>query len=300
MVTVYIGAGLANRMFQYAFALYLQNKGLHVDIDEHTFKPRYDFEDTKLANVFAGIDLPETPLNKMSYKPYFPTWLSKLYRGRFYKAYRYLLEYLKPDKRYIERYRLTYEPNIYKRASKDCYYNGFWITHKYFQPYEKDIRRAFVFKDFVSEKNKIIAQRIQQENAVAVHFRKNIDYINGPGKECTVSYYLKAIQYIKDHTENPKFYFFSDNWEWVRQNIGDKVDYTAVDWNPPTGPESHCDMQLMSLCKHNITANSTYSWWAAYLNDNPEKIVIGPLKWFENVKDIRIIIPEDWILIGRD
>lgn len=96
---------------------------------------------------------------------------------------------------------------------------------------------------------------------------------------CPLDYYRKAIAYIKEKVDNPKFYVFADNPAWVTEHFNE-FDYTLIEGNPPAGWGSHFDMQLMSYCKHNIISNSTYSWWGAFLNKNPEKIVILPHQWF--------------------
>ena len=287
MVTVYVGAGLANRMFQYAFALSLKNKGYNVCIDECTFKPRYDFENIKLENVFSNIIL------RNSKDSYYSLILNN---NRVSKLFKRITEYF-PDYRYIERWNLSYYHNIEKKASFHCMYIGFWISYKYFNDIESLIKEAFVFREFTSLKNLNLASRLSQEESVAVHFRKNIDYIKNLPNTCPPNYYYNAIKYIKLHVDNPKFYFFSDNWEWVKENIKG-VDYTAVNWNPSAGPDSYCDMQLMSLCKHNIIANSTYSWWGAYLNNNENKIIICPDLWFDNMQyNLDDIVPSKWIVI---
>ena len=96
---------------------------------------------------------------------------------------------------------------------------------------------------------------------------------------CPLEYYRKAMDYIRERVDNPKFYVFADNPSWVKEHFKG-LDYTLVEGNPPSGWGSHFDMQLMSCCKHNIISNSTYSWWGAFLNKNPEKMVILPHQWF--------------------
>lgn len=287
MVVVYVGAGLANRMFQYAFALSLKEKGLDVSIDEHSFRPRFDFEKTKLDCVFTNITL------QRSSKSSFPLVLQE---DTFHKFLKRVSEYML-NNRYIERWNLDYFPHIYKKASSNCIFIGFWISYKYFQSSEDIVRKAFTFKPLDSIRNVELATKLVTENSVAVHFRKNIDYLNNLPNTCPSSYYYEAINYIKKNVPNPKFYFFSDNWDWVKENIRG-VEFTAVDWNPSSGIHSHCDMQLMSLCKHNIIANSTYSWWSAYLNKNKNKIVVCPKDWYGGmIKRLDTIIPESWIII---
>jgi hypothetical protein len=288
MVIVYIGAGLANRMFQYAFALTLKERGIDVHIDEHSFKPQYDFENTKLSNVFTNISLPESPTKQFKYV---------LKHGFMAKCYK-KLSYFFPDYRYIERWKLGYDPEIYNKITENCILAGYWISPKYLDICENRIKNAFIFKNFISPKNIAIAKEMQDVNSVAVHFRKNVDYLSNNLYDgtCTIEYYKKALNYIKEHVKSPVFYFFSDNWEWVNKNIKG-ITYIPVNWNPPYGEESHCDMQLMSNAKYNIIANSTYSWWAAWLNRNNNKIVIAPQKWFGDDSYFDLdpnIVPSTW------
>ena len=113
------------------------------------------------------------------------------------------------------------------------------------------------------------------------------------GNICTLQYYKNAMQYMKKKVPDAKFYFFSNDSEWVRENLagGDSV---IVDCNH--GKENYLDMYLMSQCSHNIIANSSFSWWGAWLNQNPDKIVISPKRWFSHL-DASDAICEDWIRI---
>ena len=137
-------------------------------------------------------------------------------------------------------------------------------------------------------------------HAVAIHLRKGKDYLESElmGKNlCGADYYMAAIDYIKAHVDNPVFYVFTDNPSWLKDNMP-SFGYTLVDWNEVSGKRSFRDMQLMSCAKHNIIGNSTYSWWGAWLNPNPDKIVIAPDKFFNVTNDFfakQDIVCEDWI-----
>ncbi len=133
--------------------------------------------------------------------------------------------------------------------------------------------------------------------------RKGKDYLQRECYKgtCDIDYYQKAVSYIKEHVSSPKFYVFTDNPSWVKDNFK-YFDYVLVDHNPVIGFGNHFDMQLMSCCKHNIIANSTYSWWGAYLNSNKEKIVIGPTYWFNKNMEIyrelqNVTLCKNWIAL---
>ena len=287
MVVVYIAAGLANKMFQYAFSRGLMSHGLDVFLDQTSFQPEWSFEDIALEEVFPNIEIKNAPNNMFSLA-YKKDLLSRIYRrmSSFFPNNRYLME--RP---------FIYDELIYKKATSNCIFCGLWQTELYFNFCEKDVRRNFVFTPFQDDQNIQLAEKMKNENSVAIHIRKGADYLkrNIWDGTCSVEYYNQAINYLKEHVSNPVFYLFTDNPKWVEENLKD-IDYKLVDWNPVSGKQSYRDMQLMSYAKHNIIANSTYSWWGAWLNNNPQKIVVAPKIWFNpKIEKAPYIIPERWI-----
>ena len=287
MVVVYIAAGLANKMFQYAFSRGLMSHGLDVFLDQTSFQPEWSFEDIALEEVFPNIEIKNAPNNMFSLA-YKKDLLSRIYRrmSAFFTNNRYLME--RP---------FIYDELIYKKATSNCIFCGLWQTELYFNFCEKDVRRNFVFTPFQDDQNIQLAEKMKNENSVAIHIRKGADYLkrNIWDGTCSVEYYNQAINYLKEHVSNPVFYLFTDNPKWVEENLKD-IDYKLVDWNPVSGKQSYRDMQLMSYAKHNIIANSTYSWWGAWLNNNPQKIVVAPKIWFNpKIEKAPYIIPERWI-----
>jgi len=153
---------------------------------------------------------------------------------------------------------------------------------------DKMIRNTFHFPDFSDEKNISFAKYLETVNAVAVHVRRgDLITVGAAGEYYKFGYFKRAIKYIKRKVNNPVFIFFCDpgSREWCEKNMDlfalsnekDIIEY--VDWNK--GENSYRDMQLMSLCKHNIVTNSSFGWWGAYLNNNPNKITISP-EWIIN------------------
>ena len=287
MVVVYIAAGLANKMFQYAFSRGLMSHGLDVFLDQTSFQPEWSFEDIALEEVFPNIEIKNAPNNMFSLA-YKKDLLSRIYRrmSAFFPNNWYLME--RP---------FIYDELIYKKATSNCIFCGLWQTELYFNFCEKDVRRNFVFTPFQDDQNIQLAEKMKNENSVAIHIRKGADYLkrNIWDGTCSVEYYNQAINYLKEHVSNPVFYLFTDNPKWVEENLKD-IDYKLVDWNPVSGKQSYRDMQLMSYAKHNIIANSTYSWWGAWLNNNPQKIVVAPKIWFNpKIEKAPYIIPERWI-----
>lgn len=153
------------------------------------------------------------------------------------------------------------------------YHQSYWNFHD-FAP---EIQERLKFKAFTTQKNIKLAKKMQTENSVAIHIRLG-DYVTYQYPLLIYSnYYENAIKYIQKHVPNPVFYVFTDDPHFVSRKFKPNIPYTLVTGN--TGKESFRDMQLMSLCKHNIIANSTFSWWGAFLNKNENKIVTYPDRW---------------------
>ncbi len=191
---------------------------------------------------------------------------------------------------------VNYWPNI-KNIPCDSYLIGYWLSEKYFQNIESLIREDFTFKTELSKENKFSALQIENSNSVSIHIRRG-DIAQNPTTLavhglCSIDYYKNAIRYITNIVESPSFYIFSDDMEWVKKNL--KIDHPCYFIDHNKGKDSYNDMRLMSLCKHNIIANSTFSWWGAWLNVNKNKIVVAPNKWFEAQINSSDIIPETWI-----
>ena len=187
---------------------------------------------------------------------------------------------------------LAYEPDTMKTTHQLSYFEGHWQSEKYFKSIEETIRKQFQFKQSSLNKETLqLSEEIKNTNSVSIHIRRG-DYLNFPQcAVCDIEYYRKAIDYIKGKIIEPTFFIFSDDIDWCKQNLQIKNSF-FVNFNQ--GNDSWQDMYLMSQCKHNIIANSTFSWWGAWLNDNPDKIVISPHQWFKN-DATGDIIPDNWI-----
>lgn len=298
MIAVNINAGLANQMFHYAFGRGLMTKGLDICFDQTNFKPRsqWSFEFVCLQDAFPNIEIKQMPAGHFKYV--FPRDSNK-FIAKFQGLMRKLHNVI-GDEIYIMEPSFSYTDGMEKKAKRNCIYRGFWQSEKYFKHCKKDIQTNFLFKAFDEPENINLSNKMANENSVAIHVRKGADYLKFLelwDGTCPVEYYDCAIAYIKEQIENPVFYVFTDNPQWVKENIRD-IEYTLVDWNPISGKKNFRDMQLMSCAKHNIIANSTYSWWGAWLNDNVQKIVIAPERWFKSgtfYGDTPDLVPEEWI-----
>jgi hypothetical protein len=157
---------------------------------------------------------------------------------------------------------------------------------------------TFVFKN-IDQRNRLIATEMQGLNAVSIHIRRG-DYVKNElyNGACTLDYYRKAIDAISMRINDARFYLFSDDEQWAQDFLKIlSIQAVVIHWNKKA--DSYRDMYLMSQCKHHIIANSTFSWWGAWLNKNPQKTVIAPAIWFSDApRDAdKDIIPDKWIRI---
>ena len=272
MKIIKIIGGLGNQMFQYAFYLALKNRypNEEIKLDINLFKTyqlHNGFELEKVFHISAPYATPKE-ISRISY--YVPNY--KLQR---------VIRKLLPARRteYIEKCDFLFQPEVFRTG--DCYYEGYWQNYRYFDDIFSEVSAAFSFKNGLERKNKMILEQISNnQQAVSIHIRRG-DYINHKtlGNICDIEYYTKAIQLIFHHYSNPCFYIFSNDISWCRNNLMvlfRKCQCYFIDWN--IGTDSYIDMQLMSACKNNILANSSFSWWAAYLNSYSDKIIIAPKK----------------------
>jgi hypothetical protein len=162
------------------------------------------------------------------------------------------------------------------------------------------LRRCFRFKNKLKGKNLVIASEIKMKNSVSIHIRRG-DYLHNKKNTslyatCNSKYYFEAIKIINSSVEKPFFFVFSDDIPWAKKIFKNMRNFKFITGN--CGELSYIDMQLMSLCKHQIIANSTFSWWAAWLNKNDNKIIISPKNWFlKNNFDTSDLIPATWLRI---
>lgn len=270
--------GLGNQMFSYSFYLSIKYKYKHSFIE---------LNPVLCYSVHTGFELPQVFPNIKLNKSY------KYYR-RFEKiCTHYPTKHL--FKLVSENGPGNYCPELTNNYYPFLIYDGFWQTEKYFQKIENEIRLSFHFDETkLNFRTKRLARILEEENSISVHIRRG-DYVGSHEFEgiCDLSYYKKAINIIEKSVPKPKYFIFTDDKEWVTENFLIS-NYSLIDWN--ISSENWQDMYLMTKCKHNIIANSSFSWWGAWLNTNKERIVISPAKWFKTL-GANDIVPETWIRI---
>ena len=273
---VVFNGGLGNQMFQYAF--YLQLKQLYprslfaFDLKQAQ-RCHYGYELDKVFNITSSSQIEEyQKLKKHSLR-----CLVRLH----------LVE---------QRNCLEYDSSVLKRRFfYYTRYDGYWQSEKYFLDAADAVRTSFVFNEsLLNNATKDFSKLLMSGNYVSVHIRRG-DYLKQPEVFglCSDEYYLRAIEYIKEKTEYPRFVFFSDEIEWVKKKYNEEGS-VYVDWNQ--GNESWQDMYLMTQCKHHIIANSSFSWWGAWLNPRDEKIVVAPQQWFATSPNYDVL-PENWYVV---
>lgn len=188
---------------------------------------------------------------------------------------------------------------IIPKLEGNLYLDGYWQTEKYFLQNEELIRQDFTFKGRPEGDNLHFATLIKNCPAVSLHIRRG-DYINVSGPTfhniCSLDYYNTAVEIILGIEKQPIFFIFSDDLDWAKQNLDLKFPHHFIEKNIQNN--SYWDMYLMSLCKHHIIANSSFSWWGAWLNNSKQKLVVAPKKWFNDPKiDTCDIVPSEWLRI---
>lgn len=179
------------------------------------------------------------------------------------------------------------------------YYKGFYQNERYFKDVEQEVRKAFTFDESMfNERSQLCLEHLRRNpKSVSIHVRRG-DYTEPKhwlklGQYASTTYFLNAIERMSKLLPGAQYYVFSDDLQWVRDNLP-LENAIYVDWN--TGEDSWQDMMLMSNCRHNIISNSTFSWWGAWLNNNPDKIVMVPKRWNSSQMSTDLA-PASWIPI---
>jgi len=290
MIVVRIWEGLGNQMFQYAYARALQlrtGKKVYLDADR-IYKDVLEHKGVRRQYTLDKFNINLPLIENIERKFFFLEQRGTIYKLIFKLAEKrcwFLGFHKEKDIWYKEEQR--YSPG-------NCYLMGWFQDERYFLEY-----RDILLKDFTPKKKIKISKKLRNilktETTVSVHIRRT-DFKKF-GLELPVTYYVNAKQIMEEKIQNPYYIVFTDAEEWVRQELdfGERVFYMCEE-----GLEDYEELMVMSSCTHNIIANSTFSWWGAWLNRNKSKIVVGPKKWANQMpKSIQYnIMPKEWIEIG--
>lgn len=290
MKVVRLIGGLGNQMFQYALFLSLKNvfPAEDVYVDKTLYKSYRFHNGLELERAFS-IDLPQAPVPELRKL----CWYSSHYR--ISNLLRRLLPARKTE--CYEPADHSFDETVLTREGSRVFF-GYWQCGRYFDRVSEEVKTAFRFAGIEDPQNIEMSRMIENTpESVSLHVRRR-DYLKSGlyAGLCGLDYYGKAIGHICEKRSNPHFFIFSDDIAFCRECIVPLLKnntVTFVDHN--TGTSSFRDMQLMSLCRDNIIANRSFSWWGAYLNAHADKIVCAPEKWVNLPLKYRVQQPE-WIL----
>lgn len=288
IITKLIG-GLGNQMFQYATAKALALKhnvnfkmdvsSLNLDSEGVYTQRKYELNVFNLPIQIATINDKAQFLNENStkitrkIKQLFPFLINTFYAAENGSQYH----------------------KAFSKYPKNTYLDGFWQSELYFKNIEATIKIDFTFNQNIINKNKDFVIKIKSCNSISLHVRRG-DYVQNSLTNqfhglCSLDYYTNAIRYIEMKIKNIEIFVFSDDINWCKENLKYNLPLHFIETN-----DAHNDLYLMTQCKHNVIANSSFSWWGAWLNANNEKIVIAPKQWFAKTSIItQDIIPASWI-----
>ena len=291
MIIVNCIGGLGNQMFQYALgrALSLRRKvPFCLDAADFDWYELREYQLEKFFSLKAALASPSEVRKVLGFRAL--PWARKLLLKKRFQAFR--------GKKLIIEPQIAYWPPVLE-APEDCYLIGHWFSEKYFKDFEDVIRADFSFKTPLSGLNAELGAQARASASVSVHVRRG-DMANDPATlavhgVCSPGYYRAAAAHIAKSVENPEFFVFSDDIQWAKENIALGPRCRYIDHNK--GEDAHNDMRLMSLCRHHIVANSSFSWWGAWLNPDPRKIVVAPERWFAADWDSSDIVPQCWTRI---
>lgn len=296
MIVVKLAGGLGNQMFQYAAGRYLSEKhqtALKLDLVfllDRTPRMNFIYRDYALNLFNAKVDFASNDE---------VVHFGRLRRlGRLVYGVRSKLNPNLPV--YVRETPYHFDPTFFSIPNQ-AYIEGYWQSEDYFKPIEHLIRKEFTFRDDFDAHGREMAGRIAQVNGVCMNVRRG-DFVSNPVAAqhhgvCDTDYFMRAAGVIAERVEDPHFFVFSDDVDWCRDNICLKCPLTIVD-HEYAGRKFGQYLQLMIMCKHFIISNSSYAWWAAWLSECPDKVVIAPCRWYRNPRmDTSHLIPHTWLRV---
>lgn len=286
MIVVRLCGGLGNQLFQYAAGRSLAarwNTELVLDLDWYKRTPATDtprtFELDKLH--IAARQMTATEERRAA-----------LHRGRLLRR----LPWFPRAWKHVRERDANFDPALL-RAPDNAYLDGYWQSPLYFEEIALLLRKELATRAAPSSQDLQVLNSMPRSRSVALHVRRG-DYVTHTsaiqmhgtsGKD----YYVSAMRKISEHIADPHYFVFSDDVQWARENLGFPGGVSFVAHNGPNAAVN--DLHLMASCDHQVIANSSFSWWAAWLNPHPDKMVIAPGRWFADGRPTPDLIPASWI-----
>lgn len=291
MIIVRLIGGLGNQLFEYALARRLSfERGVSLKLDLSWFK-----------------DQPERPfrLDRFNIKavPADPYEIEKLFHLERKDLHSRLIRRLERFLPYYRRHVIYennsgFDPSILK-APVSVYLDGYWQSPKYFSAIETVLRQDFELREPLRNERLLdLMKEVETGNSVSLHIRRG-DYVQDPKtaavhNTCPISYYQESLKLLSENESNLRVYVFSDDIQWAKQNLHTNFPTQFV--SGQLGMPDYVELELMRRCKNHIIANSSFSWWAAWLAANPGKTIIAPRTWFVS-REARDLIPPEWRII---
>jgi len=283
MIITKLNGGLGNQLFEYACARNLQLKygdTMCLDIEGFRRSPRH----YSLGNFILSPEVRVMPENE-SHSLIFLQALSKFNRDFAFRLGSLFSVYIWKSS--------NYKPlNVKNTKGKKLYLYGYWQSEDYFKENAGKIVKELKVKTPIPVECKSLLIEIEKPNSVCVHIRRG-DYVDCGFLHCDESYYNRGLDYIYEKHKDINVIVFSDDIAWVKGNMKFRYPTTCVELDVP----DYETLRLMYMCKHFVISNSSFSWWAQYLCDNPHKIIVAPKYWLPENKENKSMYLDNWIIL---
>jgi hypothetical protein len=289
VIVVQLLGGLGNQLFQYALGRALsERRGLQLKLDLSSFKD-YPLRSYRLGNFRIQAEIAsEEGILQCGYGQGLIGMAQKNW-DRTHPWY---------ARRIVREESFRFSKDIFKVRDKTLI-KGYWQSEKYFIDIAQELRDEIVLKSKMSEESLAILAEIRSGESVSLHVRRG-DYVENPVTNayhgvCSQDYYRRAIGIVKKKVKTETQYFvFSDDPDWVEKSLDIGTDFRTIRHNGLG--KDYEDLMLMSACSNHVIANSSFSWWGAWLCKNPGKVVVAPCQWFAQAgKDTRDLLPKNWL-----
>lgn len=280
---------MGNQMFQYAFARSIQLK-LGVPL-------RLDISVLMDPKPPAGYIKRAYDLNLFELSAEFhlkPEYLKLLYAPNRYRWSQWVRKLAQKGYKIHQEEAFSVNEALLSNPFDNVIYQGYWQSERYFEDIRSDIKADFSFRSPVLPQSSELASQITSQEAVCLNIRRT-DLLQSPTHNVTdIAYFDRCLEEMKTQRPESHIYLFSDDLDWSKKTFGDDKSITIVG-HEHAGPQFGNYLQLMQLCTHFIIPNSTFAWWAAWLGEQEESIILAPERWFGTDKyDYKDVVPKRW------
>lgn len=292
MIITNLVGGLGNQMFQYACGRACAlDTGLPLAVSSDMFRNYALHQGLELTRVFALEADEASPAQMRHFLGWQRPVLLRRLLGRPLARV-----FTRPG--FVAEPHFHFWPGLREAASGGAYLQGYWQCERYFARHEARLRQDLRFRSPAHGLNAEFAARIGHCDAVSLHVRRG-DYVSNAKTQAIhgslpQQYYERALHHVLERVPRATVFAFSDDPQWVAENLLPQHPGLII-VNHNCGADSYNDMRLMALCRHHIIANSSFSWWGAWLNARPDKIVVAPQQWFSTDRNSSDLVPPHWI-----